>query len=505
MITKQMKLLLTATAAILTLLKTASAYMSPMPMSPMMGGGMMNPMNPYGYHVARKRRHRNFFQRLTGTGRRYKYYVRPNSYMHGMPGSPMMNPMGSASYHATSYGMHPMGMGGMHAVTSPMGVGGMGASVTTVSVNGAVPGVGLGMGGFHSHMSPMIGMSGIKDVHNTVRSASALSHACRSNNTNTLRHVSCPYMTQHDLHYCFTRASEPFLSALVRKCKGVFTSNPYQMAAYGVELILANKSMPFGSIFTRNTCLMMGAYEKKVLLKTAIMSRTQNSYAFVDHILNVCNIPLYMISRLQTVALISGDMSVAMRLQRAAMYPAHHHHVQQVVYVPSGRAIYLANGSALANLNGRDMTMFGKIGRVCSLLRPEHITHPLFNPELLSEMSENCFKHLKPRLFWYMTSDMIKRFRWWRSAKPEQIHWVPIGKPIQAVPFFLLGEHPYVNKLDRNHPCAGITKTHRISIQMEPKTARAFYERCRASSAMAIKASATLIISALLTYFVFVS
>ena len=212
-----------------------------------------------------------------------------------------------------------------------------------------------------------------------------------------------------------------------------------------------------------------------------------------------------MMAQLQTLALMGGDMSVAMRLQRASMYPVNHYYPQRLVYAPSGKIIRLTHDAALTTMNGRDMAMFGMIGRVCSYLRPEHITHPLFNPELLSQMNENCFRHLKPRLFWYMTSDMIKRFRWWRSATPAQIHWVPVGKPIQAVPFYLLGQHPYINKLDRYHPCAGITKSQRISIQMESKTARAFFERCRASSAIAIKASVTILISAFLTYVVFVS
>lgn len=497
MIEKQLKLYLKATVAVLALLQSASAYMSPMSMmnpmmspsmgpsmnpmmgpgmspamNPMMGppmGGMLNPMDPYGYHVARRRRHRSLFQRLTGTGRRYNYYIRPNSYMSGSM---------------------PMGMG---LTGSPMG---MGTSVTSISVSGGVPSMG-GMG----MSSSMFG----KDYSNTVRSASALTHACRSNDTNTLRHVSCPYMSQHDLHYCYTRASDSFLAALVRKCKGVFTGNPYQMTAYGVELILANKTMPFGEILTHNTCLMLGSYEMKTLLKTAILSRTTNSFAFVDHILNTCDVPVYLMARLQTLALMHGDMSVAMRLQRASMYPVNHHYPQNIIYVPSGLMIQLTHDSALSQLNGRDMAVFGKIGRVCALLRPEHLTHPLFNAELLSEMNENCFRHLKPRLFWYMTSDMIKRFRYWRSATPQQLYMVPIGRPIQAVPFYLLGQHPYINKLDRSHPCAGITKTQRISIQMEPKTARAFYERCRASNAMAIKASATLLISALFAYFAFAS
>lgn len=489
MIHQQLKLILVATTALLSLLQTASAYMSPMmPMSPM--GGMMNPMNPYGYRVARKRRHRNIFQKITGTGRKYKYYVKPNSYMGGM-------------------GMNPMAMGGMGMGMHPMGMGGMGM-MSPMGVHTSSYGMGMGgMGMMHHGMGGMgmmhHGMGGNKQFKNTVRSASALSHACRSNDTNTLRHVSCPYMSQHDLHYCFTRASEPFLNALVRKCKGVFTGNPFQLAAFGVEMILANKPMPFGTIVTRSTCTMLGSYEKQTLLKTAILSRTQNSYAFVDHILNTCNVPLHMVAHFQTLALSSGDMSVGMRLQRAAMFPTNPYAKQKIIYAPSGRIINLFNDGALAVMTGRDMAMFGKIGKVCTNLRPEHITHPLFNAELLSQMNENCFLRMKPRIFWYMSSDMIKRFRWWRSATPAQIRMIPIGKPIQAVPFFLLGNHPYVNKLDRYHPCKGITKSQRISIQMEPKTARAFYERCRASSALAVKASAGMIISAIVAYLVFLA
>lgn len=498
MIYKQMKLMLTASMAIVSVLNlhAVEAYMSPMMMSPMGGpGAMLNPMNPYGYHVQRRRRHRNIFQRLTGTGRRYNYSIRPNSYMSGMYPRMGMG-MGMAS---------PMGMG----MSSPMGIGGV--RTTTVGYSTGMSPMGMGSVGMSSMgmgmpaATAMAMGGGMKNFRNAVRTDSALSHACRSNDTNSLRHVSCPYMNQRDLHYCFTRASDSFLSALVKKCKGVFTSNPYQLTAYGVEMILANKTMPFGSLVTRNTCLMLGSYEKKTLLKTAILARTPNSYAFVDHILNTCKVPLYLLANLQSVALVSGDMQVTMRLQRASMYPVSHHHVQRVFYAPSGRIINLRFDGALSVMSGRDMGMFGKIGKSCSMLRPEHITHPLFNPELLSEMSENCFRHLRPRLFWYMTSDMIKRFRWWKSAKPSQIHWIPIGKPIQAVPFFILGQHPYINKLDRSHPCAGITKTQRISIMMEPKTARAFFERCRASSAFAVKASASLLISALLAYLAFVS
>ena len=473
MIHKHLRLFLTASVAVLSLLnlQTIEAYMNPM-ISPMGGPGMMlNPMNPYGYHVEKKRRHRNLFQRITGTGRRYKYSIKTNTNKYGM------NPMGIASPMGVGVGTATIGFGsGM----SPMGMGAMKA--------GGLMGAPMGIG---------------NNIRNNIRSDSALSHACRSNDTNSLRHVSCPYMDQHDLHYCFARASDSFLSTLVKKCKGVFTSNPYQLAAFGVDLIISDKTMPFGSIVTRNTCLMLGSYEKKTLLKTAILSRTSNSYAFVDHILNTCNVPVYLLANLQSLALVSGEMSVAMRLQRASMYPVSQNHVQRLFYAPSGRIINLHLDSALSVMTGRDMSMFGKIGKVCTMLRPEHITHPLFNPELLSEMNENCFSKLRPRLFWYMTSDMIKRFRWWNSAKPSQIHWIPLGKPIQAVPYFILGQHPYINKLDRYHPCAGITKTQRISIMMEPKTAKAFFERCRASSAFAIKASASLIISAFLAYFAF--
>ena len=463
MIEKHLKIVLAAAAFAIAYMQSTSAYMNP-GMTPI----GMNPMNPYGYHVARKRRHRNFFQRLTGTGRRYKYYVKPNSYMTGM------NPM----YRTPGMMMNPVG-------------------TTTVMNTTASYGMGTGMG-----IGNKMGMG---MTRNGVRSTSALSHACRSDDTNSLRQVNCPYMSQHDLHYCFTRASDPFLTALVNKCKGIFTSNPYQMAAYGVELILANKSMPFGKIITRSTCKMLGSYELKTLLRTAIVSHTPDSYAFVDYILNTCHIPTYLLTKFQGISLMTGEMSVAMRLQHAAMYPVSHRHVQMVFFTPSGRAIDLSHDGALALMTGRDMAMFGKIGRGCSQLRPEHITHPLFNSELLSEMSENCFKHLSPRLFWYMTSDMIKRFRWWRSATPAQMRWIPLGKPMQAVPFFLLGQHAYVNKLDRHHPCAGITKTQRISVQMEPKTARAFYERCRASSAFAVKASLSVLISAMVGYFVFLS
>jgi hypothetical protein len=495
---KQLQLFLAATVTTLALLQTTSAFMSPMPM---MGGPgqMMNPYNPYGYHVKRKRRHRNIFQRLTGTGRRYKYKVRPNSMLSGMGG--YGSPYGGFGGYG---GMHG-GYGAMHGGygMSPIG-GSYGMGIHHTSHIGGGLGMGMGMsplGGIH-HM----GFSGLgKGIKNSVRTTSALAHACRSNDTNSLRHVNCPYMSQHDINYCITRASEPFLLALVRKCKGVFTGNPYQMAAYGVELILANKPMPFGSVITRNTCSMMGYYEKKLLLKSAILSRTKNSYAFVDYVLNTCRIPLSMTAKLQTISLMGGDMAIALRLQRASMYPANPHTHQRIVYNPSGRIVNLGHDGALSALTGRDMAMFGKIGRACSYLRPEHLTHPLFNPELMSEMNENCFRNLRPRIFWYLTSDMIKRFRWWRSATPSQIRMIPLGKPIQAVPFFLLGPHVYVNKLDRYHPCKGITKTQRISIQMEPRTAKAFYERCRASNATAIKASASIILSALLAYFVFVA
>lgn len=486
MINKHLKLFLATATILLAYMQTTLAYMSPM-MSPMGGPGMLNPMNPYGYHVARRRRHRNIFQRMTGTGRRYKYYIRPNSYMPGMGMyGGMANPM---------MGRSMMGP----AMMSPV------AATTAVRTYGVgMPGLGVTRTFATTIGAPGLGIAAPQTIKNAIRSTSALSHACRSNDSNSLRYVNCPYMSQHDLHYCFTRASDPFLTALVKKCKGVFTSNQYQMTAYGVEMILANKTMPFGKIITRNTCLMLGTYEKRTLLKTAIISRTPNSYAFVDHILNTCHVPTILLSNLQSLALMTGEMSVAMRLQRAAMFPSSIHHVQKVFYAPSGRIVNLNFDGALTLLTGRDMSMFGKIGRACSLLRPEHITFPMFNAELLSGMNENCFRHLRPRLFWYMTSDMIKRFRWWRSATPAQIHWIPLGKPIQAVPFFLLGQHPYINKLDRMHPCAGITKSQRISIQMEPKTARAFYERCRASSAFAIKASVTLLISALLAYFVII-
>ena len=412
----------------------------------------------FGYHITPVHHHRNFLQRLTGTGRRHDYVLTPN-----------------------------LGMGGMN-----------GRMTTMTTTSRMMPGMGMGMG-----MGMGYGMN--QQMFNAARSSSSLSHACRSNDTNTLRQVNCPYMNPQDLHYCITRADEPFLNALVRKCKGVFTSNAYQMAAYGVELIVANKAMPFGSIITRNTCAMLGVYELELLIKTAILSRTQNSYAYVDYLISTCQIPAFVMSRMQTVALMTGDMPVAMRLQRASMFPVNKNYVQNIVYSPSGRIFNLVSDSALSNLTGRDMAMLGKIGRTCALLRAEHITHPLFNSELLSEMNENCFSHLNPNLFWYMNSDMIKRFRWWRSATPAQIRMIPIGKPIQAVPFFLLGSHYYINRLDRYHPCSGITSSQRISIQMEPKTARAFFERCRASNAVAIKISASVLISALLAYFVFVA
>lgn len=408
--------------------------------------------SPFGYHVERHHRHRNIFQKLTGTGRKYNYYVKPNSMgmMGGM--NPMMNPM-----------MMMPGVGQARSIT-----------MTTA------PMMGMGMG--------------------TTMLNSTLTQACRSNDTNALRYVNCPHMTPADLHFCINKSSEPFLASLVRKCKGTFTRNPYQMALHAVELILANKTMAFGSIITRNTCLMLGPYEKRLILKTAIIARTKNTFAFVDHILTTCYIPAVMTAGLQAVALMTGDTSTAVRLQRAAVYPVNRETVQRIINLPSGRMINLNFDGALATITGRDMSVLGKIGRVCRYLRPQHITHPLFSSELLSEMNENCFKHLNPRIFWYMTADMVKRFRWWRSATPAQMHWLPIGKPIQAVPFYDLGTHVYINPLDRYHPCKGITKSQRISIQMNPKLARAFYERCRASGATAVKASISLLVVAVIGY-----
>jgi hypothetical protein len=423
------------------------AYMMPgmsMGMGMPVGGGM-SPygMNGYGgYRVYRKRRHRNLFQRITGTGRRYKYYMRP-----GMPG--MMPGMGMG-----------MPMGGIAGMSSSMMIGS--------------PGM-ISSGGM---MTP-----GAYGTTKNMMSSSTLSQACRARDTLTLRHVNCPYMNSFDVHKCINGANDPFVTALVRKCKGFFTKNPYQLSAYGMELILSNKPMAFGYLVTRSTCSMLGSYELGLLIKTAVLAKTVNTFSFVDYILNTCHVPVGQLAWLQTKALMVGDLSTATRLQRAATFPSYRtwHQTPNIVYLPSGRSISLRNNAALTTFNGRDMSAFGRIGSVCAYLRAEQLTHPMFPIELLSEMNENCFRHLRPKVFFYFTADMIKRFRWWRSATPKQIRFILPGPPIQSVPMYLLGMHNYINKLDRKHPCAGISKVQRMSIQMNPKLVRAFYDRCRAA------------------------
>lgn len=449
---------------LLQMLSTVYAFMPGMGMmNPMMPGMPMNPMmgmNPMGMQVYRKRRHRNWFQRMTGTGQRYNYYMRPGMGMM----SPMMPGMGMSSMTMST--MHPM---------TPMMMGG--------TANVALK-------------------SGVGRSKRNVMSSSTLAHACRARSTLALRYVNCPYMTAFDVNHCINSSTDAFVTALVKKCKGFFTKNPYQMAAYAMELILANKPMAFGYLVTQGTCSMMGRYELDLMLKTAVLARTANTFAFVDYILNTCNVSIGQLAWLQTQALMAGDLPTATRLQRAATFPTARQLDSQpnLVYLPSGRVISLRNNAALTVLNGRDMSTFGKIGRLCSYLRAEHLTHPLFPIELLSEMNENCFHHLKPKLFFYFTADMIKRLRWWKLATPLQMRMILPGPPIQSVPFYLLGQHNYINKLDRKHPCAGISKIQRMSIQMQPKLARAFYERCRAaaSSASSIGLSTTAIVSLLL-------
>ena len=349
---------------------------------------------------------------------------------------------------------------------------GMSAMGGITMTTGTMPGMMPGM------MKP-----GFTGTGANMMSSTTLAQACRARDTLTLRHVNCPYMSSFDVHKCINGANDPFVTALVRKCKGFFTKNPYQLTAYGMELILSNKPMAFGYLVTRSTCSMLGSYELGLLIKTAVLARTVNTYSFVDYILNTCHVPIAQLAVLQTKALMVGDLATATRLQRAATFPSYRtwNRTPNLVFLPSGRTISLRNNAALTAFNGRDMSAFGKIGRVCSYLRAEQLTHPLFPIELLSEMNENCFRHLRPKLFFYFTADMIKRFRWWRSATPKQIRFILPGPPIQSVPFYLLGMHNYINKLDRKHPCAGISKVQRMSIQMQPKLVRAFYDRCRAA------------------------
>lgn len=470
-------------------------YASPgMAMGPMGGMGGMSPYG--GYHVARRRRHRSLFQRMTGRGRRYKYYLRPNSY--GMYGRGMASPYGMPnSYGMTSTHMTPYGMGSPGMV-SPYG---MGAATGYASMPGGfrstsvTMSTGMGMNPMNpmmNSMNPMMNsMTGL--MNNPYMSSSALAQACRSQDTLGLRTVQCAYMSPHDIHYCFAHAQDPMLAALVRKCKGAFTKNPYQMAAHAVELILANKPMAFGHLVSRGTCAMLGHFELNLMLKSAVLSRSPNTFAFVDYILSTCRVPTATLAAFQTQALMTGDVASSTRLQRAAMYPVNLDAAPRIIYLASGRVINLMHNSALAMLNGRDMANFGKIGHLCRNLRPQHLTNPLFSVELLGEMNENCFRNLRPRIFFFMSADMIKRFRWWRSATPHQIKMIPPGPPIQAVPFYQLGMHTYLNSQDHYHPCSGINKVQRISIQLNRKVARAFYDRCRASGAASLRVSVALL------------
>jgi hypothetical protein len=481
-----------------------SAFM--MPSMGMGGGGMMpvgpngmpmagysnpmspySPMNPSGYHIVKKRRHRGLLQRVFNVGPKYRYKVQPNYYRSGMYGTGMGMSMGmgmGGMPGMSPMGMPPMGMSSMGM--SPMGMSPMGTSYYHQSSYGMGPSSIYGS----SYPANTYGSTGVYNPYGTV---SALATACRSQDNNSLRSVNCGALIPNDLSLCFNIAIDPLLTGLVRKCKSVLTANRYQLAAHAVELILADKPMAFGHLVTRGTCGTLGPLELDLILKAAVMSRTVDTFSYVDYLLTTCRVPVPLIIKYQTKALLVGNTATAMRLQYAALYPAPVDQRPTTVYLPSGRIINLNLNNALAMLTGRDMAALGKVGKLCSWIRPEHLTNPLFPSDLLSEMNENCFSSLRPQIFFFFTNRMIRRLRWWRSATPLQLHSIMIGPPIQSVPFYLLGLHTYVNALDRLHPCAGISKIQRASIMMNKESARAYWERCRVNGAFSARASVMLL------------
>ena len=85
----------------------------------------------------------------------------------------------------------PMGMG----MSSPVGIGGVRTTTVGYSTGNAPMGMGsVGMSSMGMGMPSATAMAmggGMKNFQNAVRTDSAC-HACRSNDTNSLRHVSCP-------------------------------------------------------------------------------------------------------------------------------------------------------------------------------------------------------------------------------------------------------------------------------------------------------------------------
>ncbi len=147
-----------------------------------------------------------------------------------------------------------------------------------------------------------------------------------------------------------------------------------------------------------------------------------------------------------------------------------------------------ANPQILAQITPCQARKFGLLSCGCMGLTDAHFRAPGVSSRVVARLPLNCFQKIPPAAFGGMNACMVARIRWWPYVTREQVSYVPVGDPIRALPFDMLGMGRQKSKEDKMHPCWAITRDQLASIRKSKTARREYHRRCIKSAAGAARA-----------------
>jgi hypothetical protein len=153
-----------------------------------------------------------------------------------------------------------------------------------------------------------------------------------------------------------------------------------------------------------------------------------------------------------------------------------------------------AHPGILAQITPCQARKFGLLSCGCMGLTDAHFRAPGVSSRVVARLPLNCFQKIPAGAFAGLNACMVARVRWWPFVTREQISYVPVGDPIRALPFDMLGMGRQKSAEDKMHPCWSITRDQLASIRKSTSARREYYRRCVKSSATAVRAAAPLAI-----------
>lgn len=311
---------------------------------------------------------------------------------------------------------------------------------------------------------------------------------CDTGDIYNILHANCDEFDGYAMRHCLRQyRMDPIIAKLVQRCPFRLPSNRHfrrRFDDYAERLVNTNMSATFRALIGDGRCSEL-TEQGRIRLRMAI-DRSPSAPAFMAAYQQSCA-PLGLGAR--TVGIAGPGIPVAQ------VYRGAHggHGIAAGALVPSpawsGPVEFInevqvrQDFTILTRISPNQAPRFGLLNTACRGLTEAHFRQPGVSADTVANLPVQCFRQIPPPAFAGMTAIMVAKTINWPYATPEQIKFVRTGDPIRAVPFDQLGLGRQYSRWDRFHPCHGVTREQRRSINRSLRARREFYRRCLHSGA----------------------